>query len=207
MIGKKVALILGVAVMAMTANAQRVSFGLKGGMNISSESQSDVVKSYISDGLSYRTAFHIGGVLNYMLAERWDLEADLLYSMQGYKDKINTTDGTQQISGNNYKVTSHYLTLPIGVKYYPIAGFYVECGPQLGYLLSKKGKLDAWEVYDPYTSDNIKRFEFGIFGGLGYYFTDHLSVGARYVHGLTGTSKEVGGSENRNFQISLGYLF
>ena len=79
--------------------------------------------------------------------------------------------------------------------------------PLFGYLLSKKGGFDNWEtIDDPFNTDNIKRFDFSIFGGLGYKFDDNVFVETRYIHGLTETSK-VYGSKNRNIQISLGYLF
>ena len=205
---KKIALALFVAAMSLTANAQNFRFGVKGGLNISKESQNEFVQQYISSDLSFRTGLHVGGVVNYSLTDKWELEADLLYSMQGYKDKIYTTVLEQNMNDVNYTVTSHYINLPVAVKFYPIDGFYVECGPQVGYLLSKKDKLEDRESsYDPYSSENTKKLDFGIFGGLGYRFTNNVFIEGRYIHGLTGTMKTVGGCKNRNIQFSLGYLF
>ena len=47
--------------------------------------------------------------LYYSLTDKWELEADLLYSMQGYKDKIYTTALEQNLNDENYTVTSHYI--------------------------------------------------------------------------------------------------
>lgn len=204
---KRLALSALILFAALTVNAQNLRFGVKGGLNFSKETQSDFVKPYISSDLSYRTGFHVGGVVNYSLDERWELEADLLYSMQGYTDKIATTDSEQNLNDENYTATSHYINLPIAVKFYPVNGFYVELGPQFGYLISKKGKFDNFETFDLYTSDNIKHFDFGLFGGIGYRFSNDVFLDARYIYGLIGTSKEVGGSKNRNIQISIGYSF
>lgn len=205
---KKTALTLFVAAIALTANAQKLRFGVKGGLNFSKETQSKVEQLYISSDLSFRTSFHIGGVMNYALTDQLELEADLLYSQQGYKDIIYTTAIEQNIANENYTVTSHYINLPIAIKYYFVDGFYAECGPQIGYLLSKKDKLENWEnTYDAYSSNNTKKIDFGIFGGLGYRFNNNVFIEGRYIHGLTGTSKVVDGCKNRNIQISLGYLF
>lgn len=186
--------------------AQDLRFGVKGGLNISKESQNESVAEYISTDLSFRAGFHVGGVVNYSLGRQWELEADLLYSMQGYKDKINV-EAEQRLSKENYTVTSHYLNLPLAVKFFPVDGFYIEAGPQFGYLLSKKAKMDDWEGDDMYSSDNTKKFDFGLFGGVGYRFSNGVFVEGRYIHGLTDTSKLYDGGKNRNIQLSLGYLF
>ena len=200
-------LFLGALFAATSMSAQSLEFGLKGGLNFSNESGNTVVKNYIgSDDHKMKTGFHVGAVANYRINPKFALEADLLYSMQGYKDKM-TVEAEQIINNENFTVTSHYLTLPIAAKFYPVDNFYVECGPQVGYLLSKKGKLDNWDNDNPFTSDVNKKFDFGILGGLGYEFDNGFLVEARYVHGLTGTMKDIDGHKNRNVQISVGYLF
>lgn len=203
---KKIVLAIMIAAAAITANAQSLRFGVKGGLNCSKETKNEVVKQYISKDMSFRTGFHVGGVVNYALSSRWELEADFLYSMQGYKDKIDVMT-EQSLSNEDYTVTSHYLNLPIAVKFFPVGRFYIECGPQWGYLLSKKDKMEDWDNTNMYPSGTTKKIDFGIFGGLGYRFTDNVFVEARYIHGFTGTSKKNDGGKNRNIQMSLGYLF
>ena len=190
----------------MSVSAQNVQFGVKAGLNLSNESKYKKINGNDLESPDFRTGLHIGGVVNWAINERFELEADLLYSMQGYKEQINVV-GEQSLSNKNYKVTSHYLTLPIAAKVNIAKGAYVECGPQLGYLLSKKDKLEGIETENSFTSDNTKKFDFGIFGGLGYKFENGVFVDARYIHGLTGTSKVFDGGKNRNIQISFGYLF
>jgi len=188
-------------------SAQNIKFGVKGGLNISNESGNESIGNYISeDSHKTKTGFHVGAVANYRITSKFGVEVDLMYSMQGYKDKL-TVEAEQMLSGENFTVTSHYINIPIAAKFYPVGNFYVECGPQMGFLLSKKGKLENWENDNPFTSDANKKFDFGLFGGLGYEFDNGLLVEARYVHGLTDTMKKVSGHKNRNFQISIGYLF
>ena len=196
------------ALFAVTSmNAQNIEFGVKGGINFSNESGNGTIENYVgSDSHKMKTGFHVGAVANYRINPKFGVEADLMYSMQGYKDKV-TVDAEQIINDENFNVTSHYINLPIAAKFYPIDNFYVECGPQMGYLLSKKGKLDNWDNENLFKSDANKKFDFGIFGGLGYEFDNGFLVEARYVHGLTETMKNIDGHKNRNVQISIGYLF
>ena len=196
--------IVTMAVMSM--NAQEIQFGVKGGLNLSTESKYKSINGYDAESPDFKTGLHIGGLVNWTINDRFELEADLLYSKQGFKDHVEVM-GEQLLHDKNYSVTSHYLTLPIAAKVNLVKGVYVECGPQFGYLLSKKDKLEDHEIDDSFDSDNTKKFDFGIFGGLGYKFENGAFVDARYIHGFTGTSKVFEGGKNRNIQISLGYLF
>ncbi len=203
---KKIFLTAIIAVASMCACAQNVQFGVRAGLNLSTESKYKNISGNDAERPDFRTGLHIGGLVNWAINERFELEADLLYSMQGYKDHVNI-EAEQSLHDKNYTVMSHYLTLPIAAKVNIVKGIYVECGPQFGYLLSKKDKLEDFDNQDSFTSSNTKRFDFGIFGGLGYKFENGAFVNARYIHGLTETSKVFDGGKNRNIMISLGYLF
>ncbi len=203
---KRIILMAIVTMATISVNAQEIQFGVKGGLNLSTESKYKNINGYNAESPGFRTGLHIGGVVNWAINERFELETDLLYSMQGFKDRVEV-EAEQRLHDKNYSVTSHYLTLPIAAKVNLVKGVYVECGPQFGYLLSKKDKLEDHEIDDSFDSDNTKKFDFSIFGGLGYRFENGAFVDARYIHGLTGTSKVFDGGKNRNIQISLGYLF
>jgi len=203
----KTKMIIAALLISCSMSAQNIGFGLKGGINFSNESCGGSIGNYVeSDKHEMKAGFHVGAVASYRLSPKFALEADLMYSMQGYRDKI-TVLGEAILHDEGFNVTSHYLTLPVAVKFYPVDNFYVECGPQMGYLLSKKGKLDNWENDNPFGSDTNRNFDFCIFGGLGYEFDNGFFVEARYVHGLTGTVKDVSGHRNRNLEFSIGYMF
>ena len=199
--------IFSIAIMAMVAvlvSAQDVTFGVKGGLNISEETN---MEHDPTDDMAFRMGFHVGGVANFAIDDNWEVEADLLYSMQGFKNKILLSE-EQNLDDANYTVTSHYLNLPIALKFFPVEGLYVEGGPQVGYLLSKKDKLKGDDTgMSLYDSSATKKLDFGVFAGLGYRFSNGIFVEGRYIHGLTGTSKLYDGSKNRNIQLSIGYLF
>ena len=207
---KRIAFILCACLLSIVASAQNVQFGVRGGLNISTESKyvymssNDVV--YESSDMKWRPGINIGGLVNIPILQNWDVEIDLTYSMLGYKDKVyNETE--QVLPKTNYTVTSHYLTLPFMAKFFPLSnGLYLELGPQFGFLMSKKDKLDGSEIQNFYDSGN-KTFDFAVLGGIGYRFSNDVFVDARYIHSFTDTNDHYTGGKNRNIQISLGYLF
>lgn len=211
---KKILLIIAVALMTVSADAQ-VQFGVRGGLNVSKESD-QIVTVVIENGgtqeinfsndMKWRAGVNVGGFVNIPESDMFDLEIGLSYSMLGYNDNIIELDGRGEKKLDN-NVTSHYLTIPIAEKYSPTGnGFYLELGPQLGILLSKKASIDGGESYTPFKDDN-RTLDFGILGGVGYVFQNGMFLNARYIHGLTETCKVFSGGKNRNLQISLGYLF
>ena len=86
--------------------AQNVQFGVKVGANISWESDHEhivtsasdesghEVSTYIESGFKKKKSFHIGGVMNWMLSKKFDVETDLIYSMQGYLKKARARENT-----------------------------------------------------------------------------------------------------------------
>lgn len=194
--------------MGMSASAQNVQFGIKGGLNMSKESNQ--IYNIVNNGTyeidtHFRPGINIGGLVNITTGNKSELEAGVSYSMLGYKDKIY-----EDASSNDYfyaKVMSHYLTIPIAEKYYPFGdGIYIEFGPQVGFLISKKASLKDGAAYTQFEGNN-RIFDFSVLGGLGYKFSNHFFVDARYIHSFTETCKLYEGGKNRNFQISVGYLF
>lgn len=194
------------AVAVVAAGAQNVQFGVKGGLNICTDSRNENLPDDIPSGHKYRTGVHFGGLVNVLFSDVFEVQTDVMYSMQGFKDRIDLM-GEQRTKDNNYTTTSHYINVPIAAKFYPVDGLFVECGPQFGFLVSKKDKVEGYDDTVIFHSNSGKPFEFGVFGGVGYRSANNMFVEARYIHGLTDTHKDIKGYRNRNVQISLGYLF
>lgn len=201
---KKVLFMALVALAGLSASAQGVMFGLRGGLNISQESK---LNNDPSNDRWWRTGFNAGAAVNFEIDENWEMETDLMYSMQGTKDKIVL--GSESSSETSFKVTSHYLSLPVVLKFFPTQdALYLECGPQVGYLLSKKDNLkDVGSPVSLYDTPLAKKLDFGVLAGVGYRFPNYFFIEGRYVHGLTDTYKPCRGGKNRNFQLAVGYFF
>lgn len=111
-------------------------------------------------------------------------------------------------SNTNFKL--NYLNIPVLAKYYITDAFFVEAGPQIGFLLSAKSSgVDIGDLY--------KSTDYGLNLGLGYNFTENISGNVRYTIGLTDINDVSDDSQypdlynasfkNSNFGLSLAYKF
>lgn len=181
---KKIILIAGAIFAFGFSNAQETKFGLKGGLNIASLTNSDGGKSLMS--------FNFGGFAEIKLNEKFALQPELLYSGQGVK---------YPEVGN---FSMNYINLPVMVKYFITDGFNIQAGPQVGFLMS--AKLDGKDA-----KELIKSSDFGMDLGAGYDVSENISVELRYFMGLSQTQKELmkgeAASKNNVIQLSVGYKF
>ncbi|WP_114820094.1 porin family protein [Chryseobacterium sp. KLBC 52] len=207
-------LILGLALTAGTfAFAQQtgnmssnpVTFGVKGGMNVSSLSKDSGL-----DDQKSKIGFNAGVFANIPLAASFSVQPEVQYSQYG-----NKSDYT--LAGTKYSASTKldYITVPVMFQYNLIPNLYVEAGPEFGFMVSAKNKFKNESNGDSSTTDNYKdnlnTFNFGIGLGAGYYFTPNLGLTARYVAGLTDVAKNrpSGSDATRNnlFQVGLAYKF
>ena len=182
------------------ANAQDISYGLKAGLNYSNWSFSDADMDYFDSRLS----FHVGGVVEFGLSDKFSVQPELLYSSVGAK--MDISEAPTRVASENYIYALDYLSIPVMAKYYVAEGFSLELGPQIGVLLSAKIKYDG-ETED--VKDLFKSTDFGAGIGAGYKMENGLFINARYVLGLSNVLEDSGDEWGKNnaFQFSLGYKF
>jgi hypothetical protein len=183
------------AVLARPSFAQETSFGLKGGLNISSLGGNN------SQVASAKVGFHAGAYVSTPLSDQVSFQPELLYSQQGFR-----VTSAYSSNGDPFNINYNYLNLPLIFKIYPNEGFNIQLGPQVGYLINvietngSSGSLSGG-----------KKFDFGIDAGLGYELESGLNFSARYNLGLSNTPQNSNNlalnSANRVFQLSLGYTF
>jgi hypothetical protein len=180
---KKLFLMAAVAVFGLLyVNAQEVTFGVKAGVNFASLGGDD------SDGLDGLTSFHVGGVVNIGVSEKFSVQPELLYSAQG-----------ASYDGGDLKLD--YLNVPVLAKFMVAEGFSIEVGPQVGFILSAKD--DGEDV-----KDFLKSTDFSGAVGLAYEMATGLNFAARYTLGLGNIVDESGTDlKNNVFQVSIGYIF
>lgn len=227
-------LILGIAVLSTTlAFAQTtpssnspmspVRFGLKAGMNVASLSKDAGLEDQKS-----KIGFNAGVFANIPVAESFSIQPELLYNQLGSKiEDVNeyTIAGVTTRNVESYSTNLDYLTVPVMFQYNFVPNFYIEAGPEFGFMLSAKNKGDRTTTVtsgsntsttnasytDDIDKDNLNTFNFGVGIGLGYYFTDNIGLTARYVAGVTDVAKDrPSGSDairNNNFQVGLAFKF
>lgn len=128
------------------------SFGIKGGYNLASVRNSD------GDETDQRQGFHIGFFGEASLNNFLSIETGLTYSQQGYK-----------IENSNYKLTQKidYINLPLMLKLYPTKVFYLEAGPQIGYVISHKEEMETFVINNTNTYEP-NSFDWGVNFGVGF---------------------------------------
>ncbi|WP_210149329.1 porin family protein [Chryseobacterium scophthalmum] len=206
-----------------TTSSSDVRFGVKGGMNVSSLSKDAGLEDQKS-----KIGFNAGIFATIPVAESFSIQPEVLYSQYGAK--IENTDeftvlGTTTRNVESYSTNLDYIAVPVMFQYNFVPNFYVEAGPEFGFLVGAKNKGDRTTTVttgsntstssasysDKIDKDNLNTFNFGIGLGAGYYFTDNIGITARYVAGVTDVAKDrPNGSDairNNTFQVGLAYKF
>lgn len=175
---KNLFVVVAALVLAVSSsNAQDIKFGAKIGTNFAKLDGGDI------DG-SNLTGFHVGALVELNLLENFSIQPELLYSTQG-----------TNLENEEYNLD--YVSVPVLAKFYVITDkLSIEAGPQFSFLTSKS-------VPDQFRTET---FDFAAVGGLGYNITSFIFVQARYVVGLTDTSKDAAVT-NKVIQLSAGLRF
>lgn len=185
------------AITFLSSNVRaQVAFGLKAGVNLTTLDVEDPELTYNS-----RNGYHAG----IFLRSRFDKIAIqpelLLFTQRGEMESSGL--GTAQESFT-------YLSVPLMLKFYPVAGFNIQVGPQFGFLLDGERRYDT--VLGSGSQDiteHYKNSDVSISVGGGYDFDFGLSLDARYNLGVKDIN-DAADSEpvrSRIFLISMGWNF
>lgn len=195
---KQLLILVAVIGLGFSANAQdekksgsgmsgEVKFGPKAGLNIASLSGLDNTKSLLG--------FHVGGFAEIMISDKFAVQPEVLYSMQGAE--ADQGDG---------KINLDYIAIPVMAKYFVAEGFSIEAGPQISFVTRAEAS-GGGETID--MKDVTNSTDFGLNFGLGYSLPMGVMFSGRYNLGLSDTVKDNQGDAVKNgvFQLSVGYKF
>ena len=104
---------------------------------------------------------------------------------------------------NRYvKLNLDYISVPVMFQYKATPEFFLEAGPQFGFLINAKAKEGSHSLD---IKDETNGFDFGFGLGAGYWFTDKIGANARYVAGFTDVVKHNDGdaARNNNFKVNI----
>ena len=220
-------LILSLALFLGIGAAAQVKFGVKAGLNLSSVSDVEAsalgisISALENDGMAI--GFHAGGFINFSFGQYIGLQPEVLFSMQGGKQKFSASPiFPAELSNASIDYNFSYINIPVLLDIKPFANFSILVGPQIGFNIHKsataKGETISGSDFDDFFGeDTFKSFDFAVVGGLQYTFIEHLTIGARYNFGLTnacstsmresGVDVDVKGWKNSVIQISVGWTF
>lgn len=172
--------------------AQKPGFGLRAGINTN-----DV-------GNQIKIGPHFGFYYNWMVADNFAIQPELLYSVQASRIPVSSVSNTRNLS---------YINIPLMAKLYVAEGLNLQLGPYFGFLMSASTDDDA----DISIKANFNQTDYGLGMGAGYEFPGGFNIGGRYNLGLVDVSEGLnrdGGTinvdqryTNQFAQFFLGYTF
>ncbi len=187
---KKIILSVAVAFFAITGAQAQASFGLKAGLNVSNLSGSAVSANNTKSLFGGN-----GGVYASIPAgTNFYVQPEVSYSLEGAK--TNSSNTTNKIN---------FVNVPVMFKYVTKSGFFVEAGPQIGFVTSAKAETGNVTID---FKDQLKSTNFSAGAGLGFKLDPSIAVGARYMFGISDLS-ETNSNElkSNNLSINLFYTF
>ncbi|MBL7885273.1 MAG: PorT family protein [Flavobacterium sp.] len=158
------------------------------------------------------TDFYIGGLLEIKLAKIYTFQPELVYSRQGgtvnYKIGqsllIDPNDPAFNLK-TNVKHNLDYLSLGIINKFTFGKGFQVMVGPTIDFKVAGDKPV--------FLSDDLVGFDIALSGGIGYAFSNGLTLEARFKQGMVdiygdNNSQTNDTNNNGNYdEVKLNQLF
>ena len=210
---KKIIIAAFFLLVAGGANAQtsdvknKLSFGIKGGVNFS-----NIIKTDNSDfSTDFTTGFNAGIFLSIPIVDRLSFQPELMFSQKGYQSYRNNLLGSGTLTQ-----TTNWIEVPILARIEAARGFNVYVGPQVSFLTKTTNKYDGNFGSSEQTTieSDADRFKNSIVGGvlgIGIDLSPKVSLNGRYAldfqkNNENGTSST---PEFRNqvWQAGLGFKF
>jgi len=186
--------ILFIAAMFVTAVSfsQQTTFGVRAGANISRWNITSIGSDIKSSSLA---GLEAGLLADLSVSRSFSIQPEVDFSMYGTKFSSG---------GSSIEYRVNYINIPVLAKYHLPQGVSFFAGPQLGLLISAKGKIEGEEKQD--IKNYLKSTDVFAVIGAEYDSPIGVSVGVRYNHGFVNIYEEEEGSiKNSSFGISLGY--
>lgn len=152
---------------------EKVSFGVKAGINISNvyDSQGEQFNADAKLGLAAGifVALPIGKFIG--------VQPEILFSQKGYK-------GSGSLLGSNYSYTytSNYIDVPLLFAIKPISLITILVGPQYSFLVKDSYKFDSALINidqeHVFENDNIRKNTLSFLGGVDFNFK-RIVIGTR----------------------------
>jgi len=152
--------------------------------------------------------FYIAAIPRLAVGDRFSINTEVQYSMENFK-------------WVSYKYRLQNIRLIPEVEYKVLKSLGIYAGANIGLKVSEAYKRPTEEEWRDNSGDetvgSIKDVDYGVSGGLRYYFLKRFNLTFKYYHGLANISNsfftddngQILESEeyNRTFQLGVGYNF
>ena len=212
---KKIKLLITAILFGFSLHSQaqnsNLEFGIKAGANYSK-----ITPDYNLDGRDYaehhrKPGFYLGAFLSKELSEKLYFQPELHFALQrsgfdikGVELRTNDPNAGNTIVDIETNISESVITLPLVLRYYLTSSFFVDAGPQAGFILNRTEKIENNPFEESgnqgatinYDYDN---FDLGLSLGTGYRLSEDMIINARYFHGIIERDNSI-----RPSVISLG---
>jgi hypothetical protein len=182
----------------------RISFGLKGGINLNSVLREKYFAFDYETGMA-TLGEHLGMYMSIALSDKMSVIPEIQFIKKGY---ALMSPGYNGQNAARSTIGLYYIELPIILSYAVSKFVSIDAGPVFGerVLTTEKINYPIEPRKDFYNTNNS---EFGFTAGLCFNVYERLSAGCRYYRGMTNISniydKYYTSEYNQNFQISTYY--
>ena len=193
------------------ASAQGLRYGVTGGMNVANYAIESGSSSFTSDSrIGFRAGFRMEMGAPFIYDGFYFL-GEVLLSSKG--SKISTTIDEKSVSNTS---RPYYLEIPLHIGYHHAFknssfGIFGSFGPYFGVGLFGTDKMTFGDVSskpDTFSSDNLKRFDFGLGLRAGVSMFDHYRLYVGYDWGLINIAQDSDDKvNNRYFYVGAAYMF
>ncbi|TDP59485.1 porin family protein [Flavobacterium dankookense] len=186
---KKISLLITFLFVSYSVFSQNnLTYGIKAGLNFTGFRTDNGTNS---DFLG----LNIGGIAKMDLNKTFGLQGEF---------NLNSKGGTYlfPLTPNNPEIKLTYINLPILLKVHITRKFNFELGPEFGFLLEQKAKLNG----ETFEIDDVPSFDMSLNAGLSYEFEKGIFIQGRYGYGLTELFEDRD-YKNSCISLSLGYFF
>jgi hypothetical protein len=188
---KKIVTFIAFFFLILHVYAQKIDFGLKGGLNISTLNFSD------NSSINSKAGLHLGVFFRVHASPKWALQPEFIYSMEGAREPLTGSD-------NKTIYRLNYLNVPVLLQRIFHNGFRIEGGPQIGFLLNSRIKSGNGAVNNP----DFIASSFSIPLGVSYLIPTGIGFDARYVFGLSNINNQNRAViiQSNVFQLGIIYM-
>ena len=164
----------------LTLNLSAQTFGLKGGIALTSFSGSDV------EVIDKNTGFYLGAFLK-MGEENIQWSPEIIFHQKGATTKSDT-------------LSLNYTEMGVNAHFHINDELALTAGPYIGYAATTINKsVDDLKEYN--------KVEFGVNLGASYAINDLFNIDLRYGIGLTDIKDDGSSMQNTSLQVGIGYVF
>ena len=192
------------------AQQEYFEYGFKGGVNLST------ISGDVESSIESKTSMNIGMYGLYKILPKLGIQAELLYSEQGFTNETMPTH--QSIEKIEEVLRMQYINLPVLASYNVVEHLWIEGGIQVGYLVDAELEEETVRIGDTGqvisetetigNKNDYKDLDVSLAGGLRYKLSQNFMLQARYTQSLNDINEAKAGDQfNSIWSFSVGFVF